>query len=306
MSYLFSRSSRILSSLLPVLLLSIGCASSLPTYEGAPERDAEREAQELLGLAIAAQGGDLYAEVKDIAVAYEGSWWKAVQRVQPVLTDVGHRRSSEERLLLAAKGRSGDTAPSDTLAQEHQGPAGRKWVLRRGREVEVRFTSADEREASEEEVAAAALVADVYRMFLTGPSFFRRQGTTLWPMPPIRENGKTYMRLAALLEPGFGFSERDRAVLWIDSESHRLYRTQFSIEGLDSTRGAEVDTTYSGFREVGGYVWPTEFFERVRAPLRLKAHRWQIRGLDLNRGLGEEDLAGGFSPRAARPAQPLD
>ena len=286
-----------LKALLFVLLVTTGCSSSFSKLETTPGTESAQQAQRLLEASIEAHGGDLYAEVSDIAVSYQGDWGKVIRRIQPVLTDVGHRKASEERLILA----------DGILAQEHRGPAGRKWVLRHGDAVTVGFSGEGRGEADEEERAAAALVADVYEMFLTGPSYFRHREAELWQLPPAREKGRVYDRLVAVLEPGFGFSEQDRAILWLDRETKRLFRTQFSIEGLESTRGAEVDTTYRNYREVGGYLWPTDFLERVRAPLRVKAHHWWMTGLDLNRGLTSEDLTSeSFSERAAEPAAALD
>ena len=84
-------------------------------------------------------------------------------------------------------------------------------------------------------------------------------------------------------------------------------RIRFTLEGLESTKGAVVETDFSDFILLHGVMWPTSFFERVTKPIpNLKAHRWSLLGLDINRGLVAEDFTGGkFSERAAVPAGQL-
>ena len=79
-----------------------------------------------------------------------------------------------------------------------------------------------------------------------------------------------------------------------------------TLNGMESTRGAEVEVTFRDFRKIGGILWPTDFDELIRTPFNLHAHRWQMLGLDLNRGLRQSDFTmAGFTGRATKPAAPL-
>mgnify|MGYP000329037656 CR=1 FL=1 len=102
---------------------------------------------------------------------------------------------------------------------------------------------------------------------------------------------EAFQRIHAVLEPGFGFSERDEAVLWINEETGLLGLVHFTIEGLASTRGAHVDVAFSNYQEIDGYIWPTEFYERVRAPLRVPAHSWRVVALQVSPDSVDDYLA---------------
>ena len=63
-----------------------------------------------------------------------------------------------------------------------------------------------------------------------------------------------------------------------------------TLSGLDSNRGPEVDVTFRKFKNIDGVLWPTDFDERIRSPLKLHAHNWKLRGLESNRGLSAHYL----------------
>jgi hypothetical protein len=65
-----------------------------------------------------------------------------------------------------------------------------------------------------------------------------------------------------------------------------------SLNGLESTKGAEVNVTFRNFRTIGGILWPTDFDERIRVTFDLLAHQWRLTGLEINRGYGSSDLTG--------------
>lgn len=285
-----------------VLCLSIlpGCSSNLsrwsPGDPGVPpglvleERTPEvgafaslegpPDALALLAAAIEAQGGDLVAEVEDVSVSYRGEWGRAIRRIQKGLVDHEFRKASQERLLL----------PSGLLVQVHEGPGGTKTVYRSRDEVRVFYNG--ERDTDPTRESYAALVADAYRLFLLGPSYFRwAAGEVRWDTP-VTESGRTYDRLHFRLKPGLGLSQQDYARLWLDRETRRHYRVELTLEGTESTQGAVVDVTFSDFREIDGYWWPTYFLERVRSPLKIFAHEWHLTGLDLGRGYTAKDLEG--------------
>lgn len=273
--------------LLTTLLLGCGTAQiNKSRVAGSPGQAAE-----VLQRSIAAHGGDAWSRIHDVNVRYEGEWLSIVDKVQPVLVDKMFRKRSEERLLRA----------EGILAQAHQGPAGSKQVVRTPGGIQVWYNGVAE--SGGDKTAAAALVADSYRMFLTGPFFFQDRKAELQPAGFDTVDGAVCDRILAILRPGLGLSAEDRALLSIDRKTGLLRRVRFTLEGLESTRGTEVDVTFGHWREIGGVRWPTEFYERVRSPLRLSAHRWKLLGLDLDRGLTADELsAATFSGAAARPA----
>jgi len=241
------------------------------------------------------------------AHSYDGEWYRLIRTLQGALVDPDYRKASEERLLIDA----------DTIGQVHAGPAGRKVVLRTRawragdvpdapREVSVSYDG--EPDDTPVVLDAAALVADAYRMFLLGPLHFIGSEPQLETLSPVRLNGRTVDRLRVRTEPGLGASGRDDHVLYIDREERLTRRIRFSLGGLASTRGAIVETDLSDYIERDGLRVPTRFFERVRRPIPLlKAHRWRLTGLDLNRGTTREEVsATGFTGSARRPATPLD
>lgn len=290
---------------LATALILIGCSSTLPDWNDPIQPSlamtaSSDEARTLLDQSIEAHGGNLRLE-RDLSVAYEGEWGRAIRRIQPILVDYDHRHRSEERLLL--------NGPRASITQVHQGPEGQKTVVRTGGlDADDPGTTSvfygNREETDEDVVKASALVADAYVMFILGPSYFDRPGADLRMTTPKREGGRLYERIAARLRPGLGESEEDLVVLWIDSDSKLLHRIHFTLEGTPQTRGADVDLTFHDHREFDGYLVPTYYVERVRAPVRVFAHRWNLLGFELNRDLEAGDLAGPeLSGNAAMPAE---
>jgi hypothetical protein len=199
-----------------------------------------------------------------VTAQLDGNWYSLVTKVQPELTDSRFRKSSVETYDVR-RGR---------VVQRHTGPGGVKDVVRTRDGVTVRYNGVVS--TNETARAAAALVADAYTMFLFGPVFFLERSGVVFEKEPERVtiDGNVCLQVRARLRPGFGFSPEDHALLSFDKQSRRLKRVLFTINGLASTQGAEVDVTFGGFNSRGGYIWPTEFFERVRSPLRIPAHRW--------------------------------
>lgn len=130
---------------------------------------------------------------------------------------------------------------------------------------------------------ASALVADAYTAFLFGSSWLMAHGEDLAVLSPAELEGVPCVRVQGRLKPGFGFSEEDRFIAWIDAESKLLRRLQFTIEGLESTRGADVDVTFSEFWTAkDGSVWPGRFIEWVQRPVLVKAHDWRMTALEVD------------------------
>jgi hypothetical protein len=262
--------------LLSVLALFAGCAAQFPEPTGSRNHDA---AEAVLEKSIAAHGGYLFEHTGSVRVSYDGEWRNVVKVLQPILVDAGYRQSSDEMLDLATA----------EIVQVHNGPEGTKLVARTAADVSVLY---DDVESDDETTrAASALVADAYTMFLAGPSFIRQRQADLTLLEPATLDGMSYQRVHAVLEPGFGFSDRDEAVLWIHEETGLLGLVHFTIDGLASTRGAHVDVAFSGHKEIDGFVWPTEFYERVRAPVRVPAHSWRVVDLEVSSDSADDYLA---------------
>jgi hypothetical protein len=267
-----------------------GCAS--PKICTREIQKSDTKAVELIAASQRAHGKTAFAKVRDVSVRYDGRWASLGPRFQPVLADTSFRRGSEERLLVGPR----------IIAQEHTGPAGKKLVVRTPGKVSVGYNGA--LSSDEETRRAAALVADAYTMFLLGPFYFDRPGVVLAPNGESVVDKAVCDEVLAVLRPGFGTAEEDRVILFIDRTTKQLRRVRMTLNGLESTRGAEVDVTFRDFRRIDGILWPTDFDERIRVPFDLHAHHWKLIGIDTNRGFRAPDLAdSGFKDRAARPAR---
>ncbi len=282
------------AALLGLASLTAGCAVTLPS---STRRDSDPVADALLAACVRAHGADAFDRLRDVSVGYDGRWAGLVQRLQPVLVDSGYRGASQDRIAFQRGPR---------MVQSSTGPEGHKYVLRTPTSVDVWYGG---RRASAQDVReAAALVADAYRMFLTGPSFFRGAGVVLETAGADAVAGRDCDLLLASLVPGLGLSKADRVVLYIDRRDRLLRRVRFTLDGLQSTQGAIADVDLSEHRQVAGVLWPTRYVETLRAPIAgLPVHEWWVTGLDVDRGLGDADLpdTGRLAGRASAPARPF-
>lgn len=277
------------------LAVSLFSACSSPQIGSREITKSDPLAAALLAASQQAHGKQALAKVHDVSVRYAGKWGAIGPRFQPVLVDRTFRGSSEERLLPGSE---------RLIAQEHTGSAGVKDVLRAPGGITVVYNGAPS--ADEEARRAAALVADAYTMFLLGPNYFDRPGVVLALAGEGVVDHVLCDQVLAVLRPGFGMAGEDRVILSIGRAGKLLRRVRMTLNGLDSTQGAEVDVTFRDFRRIAGVLWPTDFDERIRVPFDLHAHHWRMAGLDLNRGLKAADLtAKGFRGRAIRPAASL-
>ena len=258
---------RLLSVFLAVSFLS--SCSTLPRPGADPGPVVAGDAKALLQRSARAHG-DPWRNYQRVEVAYSGEWSTLATRLQPVLTDPGFRKDSVETYQpRRAK-----------VRQLHSGPAGRKEVRRDGRTVEVRYHGTPA--AGAEVRDAAALVADAYTVFLFGSSWLAEHGRGLRLIGERDLDGESCHLVAGRLSPGFGVAEQDDFIAWIGAESRLLKRFQFSLNGLDSTRGADVDVVFSEtWKAADGSVWPGRFVERIQRPLRAKAHVWRMTALSL-------------------------
>lgn len=280
---------------LALLLLLGGCMSrGIPLTAGSGEQPAARA---LLQKSADAHGLAAFRQINDLSVAYSGEWYGLVSKLQPTLIDADFRQGSQERIIF--KG-------GPLIAQHHLGPKGSKQVIRKTGSVQVFYNDAPSKDP--EVLAAAALVADGYRMFLTGPFHFLDGNLSLETGEDENVEGRLCKTLVAMRRPGHGLSGEDRYLLFIDAENHLVRRIRFTMEGLKSTQGAIAEVDFFDHRKIAGVTWPTRFHERLRKPIpNLPVHDWRLIGLDINRGLKAADIAGpNFSARAAESARRID
>lgn len=279
-----------------MLIATMGLLSSCasPQICTRPITTSQPEAQALVVASQKAHGSAAFARIRDLSVRYEGKWATIGPRFQPVLVDSKFRGASEERLILTPR----------IVAQSHTGPGGIKKVLRQQDQALVSYNGITSEDS--EVMQAAALVADAYTLFLLGPLYFQQCGTVFVMMGESPVDQDLCDEVLAILRPGFGMAKEDRVILYIDRSSKRLRRVRLTLNGLDSTRGAEVDVTFRDFKNIDGVLWPTDFDERIRSPFKLHAHHWKLRGLDTNRGLSALDLnMNHWSTKAKKPSTAL-
>jgi hypothetical protein len=276
-----------------MLIFLIGLLSSCASTQICSRSitNSEPEALALVKASQKAHGGDAFDQIRDLSVRYEGKWAAIGPRFQPVLVDSKFRGASEERIILSPR----------IIAQSHTGPGGVKGVLRSPGQIAIAYNGILSQDAEAKQ--AAALVADAYALFLLGPFYFQQRGTV------FALNGESFVdeamcdEVLAILRPGIGMAEEDRVILHIDRGSKLLRRVRLTLNGLDSTRGAEVDVTFRDFKNIDGILWPTDFDERIRSPFKLHAHHWNLRGLESNRGLNARDLKLlQWTDKAAKPS----
>ena len=279
---------RLLAPLLCLLFALAGCTSFPSAQPGARFADG-MSAQQVFDRSLRVHG-DVRDHDGDINLSTDGRWYRLIQRIQPVVSDARFRVTSRERYR-----------PRDGVyAVLHEGPAGSKQVVRTRDGIAVYYNGVRETDAIK--LRATAMTNDAFRMFHFGPSFVAARATAMSRLGDAREGGKTYQRVLATLQPGFGEARSDQVLLWIDADSARLFRVHMTLNGFETTQGAHVDTTFLDYRQVGPYLLPVRFSERVRGPLRIMAHEWHVTDVDLDRGWSLDDVSGAaFTGKAALP-----
>ncbi|MEM1085346.1 MAG: hypothetical protein AAGI48_14635 [Verrucomicrobiota bacterium] len=256
--------------LIPLTALILASCSTLPNPSQTSDGGDRDRAIATLKQSADTHGYRWRSQQK-VEVAYDGEWTGLATRIQPVLTDTGFRKSSVETYLPA----------SNRVTQTHQGPEGTKQVTRTPGKVRVSYNG--KAEDDPEQLAASALVADAYTAFLFGPSWLLAKGGEFDQLEARKFDGRTCELVSGVLRPGFGRSESDRFIAWIDRETLLMRRLQFTLNGLESTQGADVDVVFSEMvKTADGSVWPTHFLEKVHRPFLFKAHEWRMTGLKTN------------------------
>jgi hypothetical protein len=277
-----------------LILVVASCGHHYPGEQVVADSVGGSRGRLLVEQSVEAHGGNAYTKFRDINVSYDGEWARLVRRIQPDIVDHRFRGRSQERLLLRGGG---------AHAQHYVGEDGLKTVVRGRRSISVRYNG--EPAESEGTRQASAMVSDAYEMFLLGPSFLLKRGTSFERLPEVEEAGRSYERVSITLRPGLGFASTDRCDAWIDSATKQLFRVHFTLEGVDAAAGGHVDTTFRNYFERDGHWWPAQFEERLRGPIPLPVHRWWMTGLDTDRGYSREAITGSnLSGAAARDASP--
>lgn len=279
---------RRLLGLMPVLLLLLGGCAGFPAATPNARFDDGLDAAHIFAESIEAHGGDMRGYPGDINISTVGHWHGLVKRLQPVISDAGFRVTSVERYR-----------PRDGVyAVHHHGPLGDKQVIRTAAGITVYYNGI--READAIKLRATALTNDAFLMLQFGPTFIKARASSISRLADSKEDNQRYYRLLAELSPGFGEAAHDQAVLWINADTHLLYRVHFTLSGFSSTQGANVDVTSLAYRKLGRFTLPVKFKERVRSPLRVTAHEWHTTAMDLDRGWQPADVeAAQFTGKAA-------
>lgn len=281
-------------ALLIAVCFGIGCAS----VPQASTDGSTPAALRLLKQSSKAHGFPVEGVMPDINVHLEGTWVAPIGSIQPKLVDEQFRGGSEERYMF----------DPPRVGQSHTGAGGIKHVVRKPGGVQIWYNGKESQDAEARD--AAALVADSYRMFLLGPKFFQERDAVIQQLPAETVDGMKCDQLLAVLKPGLGNSAEDRVLISIDQKQHLVRRVRMTLEGLQSTKGAVVDVYLRDPVRIGGILWPTTFYERLRRPFELSVHNWRLTGIDFDRGLSEPMLGGPtFLEKALRAAgtheQPL-
>jgi len=276
-----------------ICLLS-ACATkfSNPSNAAYHAKAGSLSASEIFAQSFIAHGGDKLPELKNLNVGLTGKWKHLIRRIQPLVTDYKYRVDSQERLLPQA----------GIYAANYVGPAGQKWVFRTPDDIEVVYNKNDS--FDKEVLSSTALTADSFYLFLLGPLALEKWRSQFARLSDIKFKGKTYSRLYLKRQPGFGKSVRDEVVLWIDPQSKLTKMVQITLEGHSTTKGAYVEVEYLDYVRVDNYTFPSKYFERVKAPIAIDAHAWELSGIDINRDYDIEALRGEFKGTAKRVADP--
>jgi len=220
----------------------------------------------------AKDSGDQWSKYRQVEVSYSGEWSGIAKKVQPVLVDPDFRKSSVE--LYEPR--------SARVRQVHSGPGGTKVVLRTPKSTRVSYGGIESRDS--EVKAASALVADAYTAFLFGPSYLKTRASSLGLVAPRKVGDELCDGVQGTLKPGIGESTEDHFIAWIGRDSGLMKQFQFTIDGLASTKGADVEVTFSEhWKASDGTIWPRHFVEHIVRPIPVKAHDWRMLSLKSSR-----------------------
>lgn len=254
--------------LIGAVLMLMGCGSSFPR-PGDAQAETSLSGQQIFQRALNAQAGGDEA-LRNVCYETDGSWEFLVTKVQPLITDESYRMQGQQCINFE----SGDHTALYT------GPAGTKKIVRSTEAVSVYYNG--HQSDDDDVLKVAAMTADASAVFQFGPTALAQRKHQFVRLSDVVEDGNIYYRIYSVVEPGFGFSDRDELVFWITRDSFKVYRTHITLEGFRTTRGAHVDVTNLAYRKVGDHSVASEFFERVRGPLPLDVHHWWLTSIEMN------------------------
>jgi hypothetical protein len=272
-----------------------GCAQTSPRFEVAVGNEADGlSAQDIFDATFQKHGGANLSSLSDVNVAVDGEWQYLITKIQPDVTDEDYRQQSQERILVSPR----------FYAALYNGDAGTKRVFRTEQSIEVAYNGKQTSDLRKK--TATALTADAFYLFVLGPLALPEQVNNWLRLEDRNWNGKSYYRINGELKPGIGLSETDFITLWVDKQTNLTFRLHITLEGFESTKGAHVDTSFLAYTDIGQFILPTHFFERVLGPIKIDAHEWWYTGIDINRGLKGHDVSiNHWSQKAAKPATKL-
>lgn len=266
------RSVRVAWTAALTLVLS-ACGTAFPTGSDLPLQNSPLPALdggEIFERSLQAHTPGAAVPLRSLAISTEGTWPFLVTKIQPRMTDEAWRVTSDEYLDLDAR----------RYDLRSRGPAGTKRVVRTSGEIAVSYNA--EPSDDDDVLKATALTTDAMWLFYLGPRGLEGKKYAFMRLADGIEKGRRYYRIHSVVEPGFGYSDRDQLVLWIDPETFLVYRTHITLEGFRNTRGAHVDVTIREYQQVDGEVLPRRLFERVRGPIAIDVHDWWTTSIETN------------------------
>jgi hypothetical protein len=243
-----------------------GCAS-VPTADQFPAGD---RGSSLLRLSAQAQGYSALMKFNVVDVHLTGTWSPFIASIQPKLVDDQFRGSSDEHYWVHRP----------LVVQTDAGPGGIKQVVRDGAGVRVEYNNVPSTDPEADD--AAALVADGYRMFLFGPAFFLERGGDARYAGGSCVDGMECDDVLVTLRPGIGRSTEDRVLVSIDRDLHFVRRVRMTVNGLASAAGGVGDIFLRDPIRIRGVVFPTTFYEELKAPVDLSVHHWRMTSIDFD------------------------
>lgn len=256
-------------------LVLVGCATQFPSVDTEPleNRSLQPDGANIFERSRRAHGAVGMGQesgLRNLRVATTGTWSWLVTKIQPLMTDEAWRVDSDEYLDLAA-GR---------YEALFTGPSGQKQVIRTSEAIEVFYNGVPSRD--DDVLKATALTSDAAWLFYLGPRALENKQVSFTRLGDATDNGRNYFRIHSTVQPGFGYSEQDQLVFWIDPETFLVYRIHMTLNGFRNTRGAHVDVTIREYQRVGDQLLPKRLFERVRGPIAIDVHEWWTTAIEVN------------------------
>lgn len=270
-------------ALLPWAALA-GCTSPWPLV---PAGSGSSSARQRLRDSADAHGAAAWAALGDVALAVDHLWWPTGGLAGP----------AQLRWLPAA----------GVMALQSTDTAGRLVQWRRwGRGAEQRAWRDALPVTDPTALAASARQADLLRLLWWGPAAVAdHPGVVNWAEPETLDGRRCdHLHLSSV--PGLSGAAPGRLSLFIDREQGWLRRLRVAVDG-PGAGGGVVEVDLAEHHRLHGVLWPLRC--QVMRPLVSLGSAplvWRLTGLDVNRGLQPEQIAGpAWSGPATAPARAL-